>query len=575
MIKKIFVAGLSIAIVASSLVGVPGGTVEAAVSDWKQGATIIPTSQGDLGSEATMRSLEDLKNTGANNVAFAVTYHQTNTGSPDLFRGWNTPSDESLITAINKAHELGLAVALKIRPEVQTGEWRANINPQGAARDQWYANYQSILEHYARLGNDHGVEMISIGTEIIHMATATSDANNTGRWYGIIGVLRGLYSGSLTYGANWGGSYFASEAEHIEFWPALDYIGLSAYYPLDSGSDGVEDIRSKWPFWNDTKIKPLYDRFGKPILFTEAGYRSLDNARFYPWEWGIGGGVDENEQANLYEALFSYWNNHSYIHGVFIWEWQSNPDAGGPGSNSYTPQNKRAEEVMRQWFSGGGSPTPEPPPAGSFSASASVSPASPSSGTTVNVTARLTSNAAAQQRIIDLEIYNAQGEKVAQRFFENQAFVSGETKEYRLTFIPSAQGAYTVKAGVFGPGWSSIQYWADTLATVGVSGGTTVPPDTSGDLEVWWPTDGAVVSGVQPFKAMLENRSVDTYQMFWQVDGDRLNEMYSSFEGYPHKEAWVDLSGWTWRGNGPYRITFVAKDSTATIGERSVNITVF
>jgi endoglucanase len=94
-------------------------------------------------------------------------------------------------------------------------------------------------------------------------------------------------------------------------------------------------------------------------------------------------------------------------------------------------------------------------------------------------------------------------------------------------------------------------------------------------MDIWWPVEGSVIKGTQPLKALLPNRAIDAYAMFWQVDRDRLNPMDSNYEGWPHKEATVDFSGWNWKGNGPYLITFTAKDSSGNvISERSVNITI-
>jgi hypothetical protein len=53
--------------------------------------------------------------------------------------------------------------------------------------------------------------------------------------------------------------------------------------------------------------------------------------------------------------------------------------------------------------------------------------------------------------------------------------------------------------------------------------------------------------------------------MYWQVDGDRLNEMHDSQQDWPHKEYVADLSGWNWRGTGPYELNFVAKDLSGNI----------
>jgi len=90
--------------------------------------------------------------------------------------------------------------------------------------------------------------------------------------------------------------------------------------------------------------------------------------------------------------------------------------------------------------------------------------------------------------------------------------------------------------------------------------------------QVWWPTDGAHVVGTQPFKAMVVGLDVNTYDMFWQVDGGGLNAMYNSSADYPHKEAMVDLSGWSWKGSGPYTLTFVAKQNGNVVAQSNVTI---
>lgn len=94
----------------------------------------------------------------------------------------------------------------------------------------------------------------------------------------------------------------------------------------------------------------------------------------------------------------------------------------------------------------------------------------------------------------------------------------------------------------------------------------------SGSLDSWWPTDGAHVTGTQPFKAVLEGYDVNTYDMYWQVDGGQLNPMQTSTTDAPHKEASVDVSGWNWKGAGPYAITYLAKQNGAVIAQKTVSI---
>lgn len=118
---------------------------------------------------------------------------------------------------------------------------------------------------------------------------------------------------------------------------------------------------------------------------------------------------------------------------------------------------------------------------------------------------------------------------------------------------------------IFGIGCSV----AITVLTLGIAPAAA----TSTSIEVWWPTNGATVSGVQPLKAIVSKYDVSVYTMYWQVDGGQLNVMPSNYQDYPHKETLVDLSGWSWHGSGPYTITFRAYSSSGRqLGSGSVQI---
>ncbi|MGH7141829.1 MAG: glycoside hydrolase family 6 protein [Minisyncoccia bacterium] len=111
------------------------------------------------------------------------------------------------------------------------------------------------------------------------------------------------------------------------------------------------------------------------------------------------------------------------------------------------------------------------------------------------------------------------------------------------------------------------------LAAFGIPAALFASADESGlSIDIWWPTDGAHVSGVQPFKAMINGTDVSHYQMYWQVDNGQLVEMSDNDTDSPHKEASVDLSQWNWKGSGPYTVNFVANENGSVVGQRSVEI---
>ncbi|MDB4940458.1 MAG: Glucanase [Candidatus Doudnabacteria bacterium] len=90
--------------------------------------------------------------------------------------------------------------------------------------------------------------------------------------------------------------------------------------------------------------------------------------------------------------------------------------------------------------------------------------------------------------------------------------------------------------------------------------GTVEASSQTPSINIWWPTNNVSVSGVQPLKATLNGWNVDQYNMYWQVDGGKLNYMPSNYEGYPHKEINIDLTNWYWNSNGVYQLNFVAQN---------------
>ena len=84
-------------------------------------------------------------------------------------------------------------------------------------------------------------------------------------------------------------------------------------------------------------------------------------------------------------------------------------------------------------------------------------------------------------------------------------------------------------------------------------------------------------SQIQTWQALVDGLSLGSYAMSWSVDSGQPNPMYDSQTGGAHKEAQVDMSGWTWRGsdgNGPYVIAFTAKDMKGNvIAQKAVTVT--
>ena len=105
-----------------------------------------------------------------------------------------------------------------------------------------------------------------------------------------------------------------------------------------------------------------------------------------------------------------------------------------------------------------------------WTTSATVSPSSILVGDVASISATVSSNRF-RKALVDLEVFDSSGARAYQQAFDNQAFQANRPVQYTVSWKPATAGQYTVKVGLFGPGWSGLQSWNNNAATflVGVS----------------------------------------------------------------------------------------------------------
>jgi hypothetical protein len=546
-------------------------------SSWQKSVNIQPQNPSDFTSSSFDTSVNNAIADGANYITLVIPVQQSNVSSTTISAGPETPTDASLTSAVNYIHAHGASVAFVLHDDVADGTWRAFINPTD--RGAWFTSYGAQLNHYANLAKGLNVQELIIGSELSDMTLPSVNSTNTANWDALIQTVRSEYSGMLTYASQHDG--YMADDETLGFWPELDAIGIDAYYSLGNGGDEtVATIEANWNQY-EGEIQALSTRYNKPVIFTEVGYVSQTNALIDPGSSSSENyPIDDTLQANAYQALFQYWENYSFMKGVELWDWSSNPYDGGTNDNGYTPQNKPAEQIMKNFFSSNSTTVPLNPINTTYSAS-STAGANPVPNSPTTITSQVSASSSTSNMIVDIEIYNSHGQQVSQNYYANQTL--GTTPvTYTSSYTPTVADKYTIEIGVFTSNWQTNTYWnsAAGLAVVTapiVPPTPTTPPSTSNpsNVDVWWPTNGNTVSGVQPFQATLDGVDPATYNMYWQVDGGTLNLMTTSLSPVAHKVAEVDLSSWNWSSNDQYTITFVAKNLAGNIiATNSENITV-
>ena len=335
------------------------------------------------GGYANADSLPALAGTGANAVALAFEYGIDVKNSAVYADTNYTDSPSAIAATIAEANSHGLSVM--VRPLIDfldpskigsygVGDWRSTYNPTNAAA--FFASYKTMIVAVAQMAQANGAASLSIGAELDQL---TGPAYLS-YWTDIITSVRAVFSGKLTYSADWDDNISPWQGQHgltagtgnlttqVSFWSQLDYLGIDCYAPLsDAGNPTLANLIAGWTSTPSdptslavTGNQSLISYFasvatqaGKPLIFTEIGYESASDAAKQPS--GTSTNVyDPALQANLYSAFFEAWQqsgNNSLL-GVYFWNWDPNVAEVGPGNGpNFSPQGQPAQAVVTANFS--------------------------------------------------------------------------------------------------------------------------------------------------------------------------------------------------------------------------------
>ena len=327
------VLGLALAVIGLSAQS--AAAVTPLGESWHRGA-IMPAGDSKvyLGRDSD-RALRALADTGSDHVNFYVEWFMRNAHASAVRpRPGVTPSDRSLIHAMRKARSLGMTPVVSLIVRTRDNTWQAHIDPE--RRRNWYSTYRTMTRHYARLARRGRAGMMVLCAELESMTP------DTHRWLRIIREAKRHFPGKLTCSAN-----SVRGAERVRFWDRLDYIGISAYMPLDgSPNPRVKHLVRAWRKRHVGDIRSLQRRERKPVLFSEIGYGSGTYTAGSPWA-SVTGAYSQEPQRRAYEAFYRVWSRFSWFRGVYWWRWSPGPY--DPRDRSHSPRGKSAERVMRSW----------------------------------------------------------------------------------------------------------------------------------------------------------------------------------------------------------------------------------
>ncbi len=253
---------------------------------------------------------------------------------------WWGETDEGLLATTKLAKDNGLKVMIKPQVWFRHGKYTGHYIPPDSGKIAFNESFAEFVLHFAEVAQKAKADLYCIGTEWHNYIDSDPEF-----WQQLIVKVKNIYTGKLTYAANW------DEYKTVPFWPELDYIGVNAYFPLSEDDfPAPAALAAGWQPWLK-ELKIVAEQEKKPILFTEYGYRSIVGNAHRPWEASTKQAISLANQEVAYRALYEQFWPQPWFAGGFAWKWFHNYDErGGDGHLGYTPQNKPVEAVIKEYY---------------------------------------------------------------------------------------------------------------------------------------------------------------------------------------------------------------------------------
>lgn len=296
-------------------------------------------------SEITETKIKPVLNINANWVTlmpfgFMKTENDT-TISFNNKKQWLNEKKEGIEKSVKLFKKNKIKVMLKPQIWIPNGGFTGHIKMN--SEKNWKAlenSYEKFILFYAKIAKDNSCDLFCIGTEMNTFVVARPTY-----WNNLIKKIKKIYTGKITYAENW------DTYKTVPFITKIDYIGIDAYFPLDSAKTPTIDAINK--AWQPIKkeMQQLTKKHNKKILFTEFGYQSKNYATLEPWDHSKKRTLNLKAQENALTSLFNVFWKEKWFAGGFLWKWyDTHEEAGGKTDTDYTIQNKPVEEIVRKQF---------------------------------------------------------------------------------------------------------------------------------------------------------------------------------------------------------------------------------
>ena len=238
--------------------------------------------------------------------------------------------------------ETGVPHLTNILPE--NWPWRPDHPDHARFAAEFWETYTNQAVHFARIAEEEGVKMFSLGTETDNLFRTRSGGHYFPNHFRqelqtMVREVREVYGGILTYDMHYTalthGHHFGIGSNPLWEDLGLDVVGVSAYFEMTdtvpSNVISVEDFEKRYEEIFQQYLLPLADRNpGRPIVFLE--YGAIDtvaspavpgDSDFSPFVFQDldGNGLDDGRemQANMYQALINTMSRYPGTVNGILW----------------------------------------------------------------------------------------------------------------------------------------------------------------------------------------------------------------------------------------------------------------
>lgn len=285
--------------------------------------------------------IDSVKSIGSNWICWMPYSYKVKGNLTDTFPGqWWGESLTGIQSSVSWSKSRGIKSFIK--PHIWFTDGTFNGDFVCNSEEEWQRielKYADYIIKFANLAEKENAELFSIGVELKNWVK-----ERPAFWLKLIKKVREIYSGKLTYAANW------DNYQKITFWDQLDYIAIDAYFPYSlSQSPTVNEL--KLAMEKQAEILALFSsKHNKQIIFSEYGFRSEDYCCEKPWEYKKGKPINYVCQKNAFEAFFKVFPKQNWYTGGFIWKWFASQHITEEGKTGYQIKNKPSQNLIQQHF---------------------------------------------------------------------------------------------------------------------------------------------------------------------------------------------------------------------------------